>query len=300
MNPSSGETESRPFVVRLNTYLHERFPILPSALLSTLYASGAFAVVLSVTGERLSLPRLAAAAAAVFAFFLALRLADERKDAVRDVVAHPTRPVPRGLVTLRELGRVEMTAWLVGGLCAVLLGTGPLLGWLAILAYGMLMRVEFFAGHFLEPRPIAYALTHQPVMLVVTGFLHLAAGLPPARLLDAPLLLHQSVCLAAMFSYEVSRKLRAPQDESAANPTYGQVHGPHVSGLLAAAPLVVAGLALGALLGQVYAVTAALALPSMWFAARPNRAAARLGEISGMVALLVFHGALTAQLFTAS
>src|SRR5690606_31401222 len=48
-----------------------------------------------------------------FGFFLQLRIADEFKDLAEDTRFRPYRPVPRGLVSLRELG------WLFVIICAL-------------------------------------------------------------------------------------------------------------------------------------------------------------------------------------
>ncbi len=89
-----------------------------------------------------------------FIFFLQLRIADEFKDYEDDLRYRPYRPVPRGLVTLRELGWIG-----VAGGAAIQLGLAlwlhPPLVAAAVLAwaYLALMSREFFAAAWLRRRP---------------------------------------------------------------------------------------------------------------------------------------------------
>jgi 4-hydroxybenzoate polyprenyltransferase len=84
----------------------------------------------------------------------ALRLADEFKDFEEDARFRPYHPVPRGLVSLRELGwlwvltglaQAGLAVWLHPGLLGVLLIT-----W----TYLALMSREFFCRSWLKARPL--------------------------------------------------------------------------------------------------------------------------------------------------
>ena len=287
--------DARPLLLRFAQYVWERYPPIPAALLAGLWAAGAFAVS-GGTGETW---RPIAASAVVFLFLFALRLADERKDAKRDAELHPDRAVPRGLVTLRELLPAEMAAWIAQAGLALALGVTPFLAWLAVFAYGMLMRVEFFAGEYLESRPFLYALTHQPVVLVLNAFLLFAFGALPRELASAPILLYQGATLAAMFAYELSRKFRAPEAEDPRDNTYGAVHGPVLPAIVAAILAAASGVALGRLLGPQWYLVSGLALPAALFAANPSRSFAKLGAAAATLLLIVVHGALVIQLWYA-
>ena len=105
-------------------------------------------------------------------FFLQLRIADEFKDAKEDACWRPYRPVPRCLVSLRELG------WVFGGAAAVQLALvlvlDPWLCWVLAIgwAYLSLMSVEFFARDWLKACPVVYLLTHMGIMPLVDFFCH--------------------------------------------------------------------------------------------------------------------------------
>ena len=89
-------------------------------------------------------------------FFLQLRIADEFKDFEEDARFRPYRPVPRGLVTLREL------AWVGVGAAAVQLALAlwldPSLAWLLALAwvYLALMTRSSSSARWLKAHPVIY------------------------------------------------------------------------------------------------------------------------------------------------
>ena len=169
---------------------------------------------------------LAVAFSTCLLFFLELRIADEFKDREEDAQYRPYRPVPRGLVTLRELGwvgvagaatQLALALWLAPLLGLVLLG-----GWL----YLGLMSKEFFARTWLKARPVTYLWTHMLIMPIVdlyaTACDWVPAGLklPPAGL---------AWFLAASFFngivIEFGRKIRAPADEEPGVQTYSVLWG---------------------------------------------------------------------------
>ena len=89
-------------------YQRERFPLLGHGPLIAAFSFSALSFSTMLRGER-QWPSPAAflvAFATCFLFFLQLRLADEFKDFEEDSRYRPYRPVPRGLVTLRELAWV--------------------------------------------------------------------------------------------------------------------------------------------------------------------------------------------------
>src|SRR5690606_2728888 len=75
--------------------------------------------------------------------FLQLRIADEFKDAEDDRRYRPERPVPRGLVSLRELLAVGVAAGAMA--LALAFSLSPLVAVLLLLvwAWGALMAIEF-------------------------------------------------------------------------------------------------------------------------------------------------------------
>jgi 4-hydroxybenzoate polyprenyltransferase len=97
---------------RWRIYQRERFPVLGHGPLIAALSLSAVGFSSQVRGSA-TLPRAAAffvAFLSLFLFFLQLRIADEFKDRDADVRYRAYRPVPRGLVSLRELGAVGIAA----------------------------------------------------------------------------------------------------------------------------------------------------------------------------------------------
>ena len=86
-------------------YQAKRFPVGPHGLLIAAFSLSAITFSTLLRGD-VSLPHPLVAlvgSTSAFLFFLQLRIADEFKDAGEDARYRPYRPVPRGLVSLREL-----------------------------------------------------------------------------------------------------------------------------------------------------------------------------------------------------
>ncbi len=242
------DTPPRPaLALRFRQYLGERFPLGPYALLIAALVAGTAAALGPDPGGPLVFgwPHLAAFGAALL-FFFHLRVLDEFKDYEDDCRTQPERPVPRGLISLRELALFGAL-----GLGLQLALVGPLGGlaltwWLAAVGYSLLMRWEFFVGAALRRHIVLYALTHNPVVALLVLFV--AAGLGGA---GAPATATWAFVAVASFTslgFELGRKLRAPADERPGVETYSAVLGPWRAGLLLGAALLAATVAAVAIL----------------------------------------------------
>jgi len=208
------------------TYQKERFPLVVNGPLVAVFGLGALYHAALVRGAALPDWREALVAFVVaLGFFLLLRIADEFKDAEKDAKHRPYRPVPRGLVSLRELGvlggitaaaQLGLTLWIDPMVTFVLLGA-----W----AYFGLMSVEFFAGDWLEERLGLYAASHM-VILPFIALVAMACDWAPA---DAGPPAALGWFLGASYAnglvLEVGRKIRAPDGEEAGVETYSKRWG---------------------------------------------------------------------------
>jgi 4-hydroxybenzoate polyprenyltransferase len=285
------------------TYQRERFPVVGHGLLVLAFASAAVchsALLRSAAAPDASVvegPRLASFVVAFvvcFLFFLQLRIADEWKDAEEDARVRPDRPVPRGLVTLRELAfvgviaafiQIAASAALAPALIAILA-----LGW----GYFALMSREFFVADWLQPRHALYLLSHMLVMPIVDCFATACDWLlhqPPDRWIAPPPAL--GWFLAASYAngvvIEIGRKLRAPADEQPGVATYTAVWGMRTA-LVAWSAAVISATILGCmaarsigapLLGAAVLVPSALVALSVAvrFARRPRPGSGKRMEL---------------------
>lgn len=225
MTPES----EKNILVRLWIYQKERFPLAGYLPLVAAFAFSAASYSRICRGEEGFVPwtRLGAGIATSFGIFLLLRLFDEFKDAEDDAAFRPYRPVPRGLVTLRELG------WLIAGVIAamVLLNAWvmpvmlPALG--LALGYILVMWREFFVRDWLRRHPVAYMATHMLIMPLTDFYTTGLDWMNERVAMPRGLFLFLAVTFLNGCVIEIGRKIRHPKDEEKGVETYSWLWGPN-------------------------------------------------------------------------
>ena len=209
-------------------YQRERFPVLVHSPVILAFSLSAISFSALLRGSS-SLPGwkpCAVAFASSFLTFLELRLADEFKDFDEDSRFRPYRPVPRGLIRLRELGwlwggcmaiQLLLALWLAPRLVSLLVATWLYLG---------LMSKEFFVRRWLKARPIVYLVSHMAIMPLVDLYAT-ACDWAPLGNLRPPrgLFWFLIVSLFNGMVVEIGRKIRSPQDEEKGVETYSFLWG---------------------------------------------------------------------------
>lgn len=235
------------FPKRLKLYLDERFP-----LATHLVVVFAFFFCNAFLADRLLQPgpvtlgwRAIAAMIVVLLTFFLLRILDEFKDYARDVIAHPNRIVSRGIMPLSEL---RVMGWVVAGALLLLnlpMGITTIASYLLVIIYALLMYKEFFVGEWLNKHIVLYALTHQvitPLLCVYVFMLsatHAGAGWHPLFWLQL------GMGAGTGLGWEMSRKIRMPEDELPLADSYSKHFGPFRASLMALSSLLLgAGCAL--------------------------------------------------------
>lgn len=208
------------------TYQKERFPLFAHGLLILAFSSCAvsFSALLLGTGLPSWRPYVVAFATCLL-FFLQLRIADEFKDKDEDARFRPYRPVPRGLVTLRELGAVFVLAAAIQFALALWHHPPLVIVLLAAWLYLALMSVEFFARDWLKARPVTYLWTHMLIMPIVDFYATACHWLPTGQKPVAGLAFFLAASFANGVVIEIGRKLRQPADEEAGVETYTALWG---------------------------------------------------------------------------
>ncbi len=208
-------TMNSPFPSRFLAWMNERFPFSHALLFFSLYATAL--LVGRVGAYEGSIPlgwQDIAAFLPVWGFFFMLRVFDEHKDYAEDCVNYPDRVLQRGLITLTHLkiaGGLAIAAQL-GGSLLLDGGLGPItFWWLAVFGYALLMAKEFFVREWLSQRLVLYAFSHMLIMpLAILWMAQMGAGgesLP----VEAGFL--AALAFFSGASFEVTRKLRAPEEE---------------------------------------------------------------------------------------
>lgn len=205
-------------------YCRERFPLLQSGVLvaALAFATLRIADALDPRAGSFSPQPFLAAFAIAFLFFLELRILDEFKDAEDDARYRPYRPVPRGLVSLRELAAVGVAAAAVQVALAALAGPAAVASLVVTFAWMALMGREFFARAWLRARPAAYLASHAVVVPLIAVTVAACRGYAADVVALAPYL---AFTYASSVVLELGRKLRAPTDEQTGVETYTALWG---------------------------------------------------------------------------
>ena len=210
------------------SYLNERFPPIANVLLIlTYYSSNQFlAVALTTPGPVMHYDRWSFLGMLMLVcFFFHIRVFDEHKDYEEDCRYFPDRVLQRGLITLRHLkiaGGIAIATEVV--ICA-LRGPEALAAWAIAFGFTLLMLREFFAREFLKRHFVLYATSHMLIMpllaLLVFSF---ATGRWPW---EAPpwFWVYAFVGFFVTFNWEVSRKIRAPEQEIDGVESYTKIFG---------------------------------------------------------------------------
>lgn len=208
-------------------------------------------------------------------FFLQLRIADEHKDCEEDARYRPYRPVPRGLVTLRELTWIGVGSAIVQ--LALALWLSPTLIWLLSITwiYFALMTREFFAREWLKARPVAYLFSHMMIMPLIDLYAT-ACDWRPAGSWHPPhgLFWFLIVSFFNGLAIEIGRKIRAREDEEHGVETYSKLWGPRgaiAAWIAAISATAAAAFVAAALIGSAVVVGVlllVLLLPCVFAAAR--------------------------------
>jgi hypothetical protein len=221
-------THQTPYPRRLSAYLAERFPVLGHGLLIVAYYSSNqfLARALTQPGRPMHYDWTSLlGAVTLFCFFFHLRVFDEHKDYAEDVVHHPDRVLQRGLITLRDLkilGGVAIAAEIV---LAAVRGLPALAAWGIAFVFSLLMLKEFFVREWLKRHFLLYATTHMLLMPLLSFMVFsFATGRWPW---EAPgwYFVYAWVGFFVTFNWEVSRKIRAPEDEREGVETYTRIFG---------------------------------------------------------------------------
>ena len=204
-------------------FIRERFEPVSHLLMISFFVAVHGAAARSIFSVQPALGPVLLAFSLALLFFFKLRLYDEIKDYETDLEFNPTRPLARGLLTVRQLERVialilvfEVTILFFAGDAAAVCGT-------IAIVYSLLMYKEFFIGRWLRPLLTTYAMTHTIVCSM------LSATLLAAFTQKLPHTIQEwSFIFASWFLFNVfefGRKTFASIEERDRVPSYSKVFG---------------------------------------------------------------------------
>ncbi len=209
-------------------YLNERFPPIANVLLIlTYYSSNQFlAIVLTRPGQAMHYDRWSFFGMLMLvSFFFHIRVFDEHKDYEEDCRHYPHRVLQSGRITLRHLKIAVAIAIAIQLIAVLARGPQAFTAWAIAFAFTLLMLREFFAAAFLKRHFVLYATSHMLIMpllsLLVFSF---ATERWPW---EAPrwFWVYAFVGFFVTFNWEVSRKIRAPEEEREGVDSYTKIFG---------------------------------------------------------------------------
>ncbi len=221
------EFNSQSFAKRLIAYLAERFPLNKFGIMVSMFAlSGlCFSQMLRGVQPLPPLPVFLITAVVTLLVFFQLRVADEFKDYEDDCLYQAYRPVPRGLVKLKELGVLAFLSALVQVVLVGFLGVKLFLPLAAVWLYMALMTKEFFVRDWLRAHTLIYVATHMFIMVFIDLFITACDWLRQGSSMPHGIYAFLCVSLCNGLIIEFGRKIRAPEQEENGVQTYSHMWG---------------------------------------------------------------------------
>ena len=229
------------FLEKWNIYQKSRFPLIKHSILIAAFSSSAVSFSAIIAGR--TMPEFISYIVAFitcFLFFLQLRIADEFKDYEEDCMYRNYRPVPQGIIKLKEL------KWLFIIASAIQLAVASILDWklagilLVVWVYLACMSKEFGVKTWLKAHPITYLWSHMLIMPMVDFY---ATATDWILHVTPPYALYWFVALSFFngINLEIGRKIRSQKDEETGVDTYSHLWGPNKACLSWVAMILVTG-----------------------------------------------------------
>lgn len=209
------EQNSYSFIRRFLIYQKERFPFLGHGLLVGSFSFSAISYSRICRGAEgfVSLSTFLVGVVTTITLFFLVRVFDEFKDAEDDARYRSHLPVPRGLVSFKELAVAGAVAVLIQLALNSYFFPKMLILYGIVIAYLCLMGKEFFVGEWLKKHQFWYVVSHMLIIPLIdmyaSGLDWLLAGV------EAPkgLLFFFLVSFMNGIVLEIGRKIRIPEKE---------------------------------------------------------------------------------------
>lgn len=201
---------------RLNIYFKEMYPIIPRLILGVIVFLEIYFIVLlnhNITDFDFGIQECVCAFT-VFSFLCWLRIADDFKDYELDCRLFKERPLPSGRVTKKDLG-IFVSILIAFTLIINFIFMNNFIFCFILYTYGSLMAVWFFQKHKIQKSLPMALLTHNPVQMImniyIISFVIIKYHITVFDLTNAMVVF--TLYFPALI-WEVSRKIRAPKDET--------------------------------------------------------------------------------------
>lgn len=288
-------------LTRLYQYQKERFPLLVHLPLISAFSFSAIGysrALRNVSGFIPVTDFIVCVFTNITLFFM-LRVADEHKDKEEDARYRSYLPVPRGLVSLREIRYTTYLLFIAATTINLLFYPALLPLYLAILLYLLLMRYEFFVRAWLKQHQVAYILSHMFIIPIVDIYASSFDWKLNGTDASVGLLYFFAVSYLNGLIMELGRKMRVEETEEYGVVSYTKLWGSRAAPAIWLCILLVdTAVAWLALQHAHYGwesfiilivVAIITALPAVFFINRPARARAKGIEIMSLLWTLAMY-----------
>ena len=238
------------YIKNFKIYLNERFPLGKNSFFvliftlsgyiytSLLYNSKIMYLFTNGIKIRILQYKIIALFIIIFMFFFQLRITDEFKDYEEDLKYRAYRPVQRGIISLKTLGKIGIATVIIQIMLAHVIDPEIIYFMIFVWIYMFLMAKEFFIKKWLTKRILIYALSHVVIMVFITLVIVEATQyIVPKNIFDVFILQRYrhniDFALIPLFALnylngivlEIGRKTRRADEEEHGVQTYSKLWG---------------------------------------------------------------------------
>ena len=238
------------YIKNFKIYLNERFPLGKNSFFVLIFTLSGYIytsllynskiMYLFTNGVKIGIfqYKIIALFIIIFMFFLQLRITDEFKDYEEDLKYRAYRPVQRGIISLKTLGKIGIATVIIQIMLAHVIDPEIIYFMIFVWIYMFLMAKEFFIKKWLTKRILIYALSHVVIMVFITLFIVEATQyIVPKNIFDVFILQRYRhniyFALIPLFALnylngivlEIGRKTRRADEEEHGVQTYSKLWG---------------------------------------------------------------------------
>ena len=273
------------FFKKWYTYQKERFPIATYGLYIFSIVFGTFCFATESKNWIMLIPMFVVA----LLQFLMVRIVDEFKDFEEDSKYRPYRPVPRGLVSLKELG-------ILGGICAIIqIGLTAILNLKGLIYLSLvwiffaIMSKSFFIKKLVDKHILLEVTLDEFLMPLLVLYLSTFVTRISVKLIPFLILSYLGSWIV-----EIARKVRCKEDEENGVKTYTAVFGIPKATIIVVILEALIMLMQYYILGTKYiipilALYVLINIPNLLFIIKENKKLAKMvGLLANMYLILVY------------
>ena len=168
------------YIKNFKIYLNERFPLGKNSFFVLIFTLSGYIytsllynskiMYLFTNGVKIGIfqYKIIALFIIIFMFFFQLRITDEFKDYEEDLKYRAYRPVQRGIISLKTLGKIGIATVIIQIMLAHVIDPEIIYFMIFVWIYMFLMAKEFFIKKWLTKRILIYALSHVVIMIFIT------------------------------------------------------------------------------------------------------------------------------------